>query len=62
MKLKVNKDSCIGCGACMSIADGVFEMDDQGLSTVKVDEVPEDYIEAAKEAVDSCPTGAIEEE
>ena len=62
MKVSVNQEACIGCGACMSIADGVFEMDDQGLSSVKVSEVPEDAVESVKEAVESCPTGAITEE
>ena len=62
MKVKVNQESCIGCGACMSIADAVFEMDDQGLSSVKVSEVPEDSVDSVKEAVESCPTGAISEE
>ena len=59
MKVKVN-DSCIGCGACMSIADDVFEMNDEGLSVVKADTVPEGSEEAAREAIESCPTGAIE--
>ena len=62
MKVKVNQDACIGCGACMSIADDVFEMDDQGLSSVKVAEVPEGSVDNAKEALESCPTGAIVEE
>ena len=62
MKVKVNQDACIGCGACMSIADDVFEMDDQGLSSVKVSEVPEGSVDQAKEALESSPTGAIEEE
>ena len=61
MKVKVNQDACIGCGACMSMADNVFEMDDQGLSKAKVDKVPEADVDAAKEALESCPTGAIEE-
>ena len=28
MKVKVNRDSCIGCGACAAICDDVFEIDD----------------------------------
>ena len=59
MKVKVN-DSCIGCGACMSIADDVFEMNDEGLSSVKVSEVPEGSVDSVEEAMESCPTGAIE--
>ena len=61
MKVMVNKDECIGCGACMGIAEDVFEMDDNGLSQVKVDTVPEDKVEDVKEAVSSCPTSAIQE-
>lgn len=61
MKVKVNESACIGCGACLSIADDVFEMNDEGLSVAKVDTVPEESVEAAKEAIESCPTGAIEE-
>lgn len=62
MKVKVNDDACIGCGACTAIAPEVFEMNDEGLSTTIVDEVSEDSIDNAKEAIESCPTGAIEEE
>lgn len=61
MKVTVNEGSCIGCGACMSIADDVFEMNDEGLSSVKVSEVPEESVDNVKEAIESCPTGAIEE-
>ncbi len=61
MKVKVNQEACIGCGACASIADGVFEINDEGLSQVK-GAVKAEQEEAAKEAIESCPTGAISEE
>ena len=61
MKIKVNESSCIGCGACAAICEDVFELNDSGLSEVKVDTVPEDKVDAAKEALESCPTAAIEE-
>ena len=58
MNVKVN-DSCIGCGACESICDAVFSVED-------VAKVNEDGIagneDAVKEAVDSCPVSAIEVE
>lgn len=38
MKVKVNKDACIGCGACAAICDTVFELDDEGLSVAKKEE------------------------
>lgn len=60
--VKVNKDACIGCGACVSICDSVFEFDDEGLSTVKVDEISDDLKDSVTEAIEACPTGAIEEE
>lgn len=62
MKVKVNEDACIGCGACCAICDEVFEMNDEGLSSVIVDEVNEELEDNVKEAIESCPTGAIEEE
>lgn len=60
MKVKVNRDSCIGCGACAAICDDVFEIDDEGLSTVKKEEVGDDKKQEVQDAADSCPTGAIE--
>lgn len=61
MKVIVNKDSCIGCGACAAICEDVFEIGDDGLSQVKVETVSEDKEDACREAVESCPTAAIEE-
>ncbi len=62
MKVKVNQDACIGCGACVAICDEVFEINDEGLSSVKVDTVSDNSKDSAIEAMESCPTGAIEEE
>lgn len=59
MRVKVNQDACIGCGACAAICDKVFELDDEGLSTVKEEEISKDLEEVVKDAIDSCPTGAI---
>ncbi len=60
MKLKVNQDACIGCGACFQFED-VFGPNEDGQSEVKVDVIPEDKVAEATEALESCPTGAIEE-
>ncbi len=62
MKVKVNSDACIGCGACAAIAPDIFEINDEGISEAKVSEVKEDDVDNAKEAIESCPTAAIEEE
>ena len=42
MKVKVDAGTCIGCGACQAICDKVFEINDDGISEVKVKEVSED--------------------
>lgn len=60
MTVKVNRDACIGCGACAAICDSVFEIDDEGISTVVDENVSEENQEEVQDAVDSCPTGAIE--
>ena len=60
MKLEVNKDLCIGCGACQATAPNVFEIDDDGLAKVKVDKVIEEDREDAIDALEGCPTSAIE--
>ncbi|WP_315116725.1 ferredoxin [uncultured Clostridium sp.] len=62
MKAHVDKDTCIGCGLCPSIAPDVFEMDDDGKAIVTVDQVPDGSEDAAKESADSCPTNAISTE
>ncbi len=59
MKVNVNQEACIGCGACVAIAEDLFEINENGLSQAKVAEVPEDKKDQANEAVESCPTGAI---
>ena len=62
MKVKVNKEACIGCGACAAICDKVFVIDDEGLSKVVNPEVKKEDEQAVKDALESCPTGAIVEE
>ena len=59
MKLKVNEDLCIGCGACQAVCPSVFEVDE--IAKVMVDEVPTDVEDDAIDAKEGCPTGAIEE-
>lgn len=61
MKVKVNQENCIGCGLCVSSAEDLFEFNDEGISVVKVDTVPEDKQDEAKEAIEGCPVSAIEE-
>lgn len=60
MKVILNRDACIGCGACASICEDVFGGDSEGISLLKKEEVSTDEeISLVQDAVDSCPTGAI---
>lgn len=62
MKLKVDKDLCIGCGACSAICPDVFEIDpNDGLAHEIVDEISEENIEDAVDAKEGCPVNAIDE-
>ena len=62
MKVVVNRDNCIGCGACESIEPSVFQLDDEGISTVIEGSLENADPENLEEAVNSCPTSAIEKE
>lgn len=59
MKVKVNREACIGCGACAAICEDVFEIDDEGLSVAKTEEVKKELEQEVRDAADSCPTAAI---
>ena len=56
-KLFVNKEACIGCGACIAIDPEHFDFDDDGLSNVISNENVES--DDTKNAISSCPTDAI---
>ncbi|MBR9680712.1 MAG: ferredoxin [Candidatus Altiarchaeota archaeon] len=59
MKVSVNKD-CIGCGACVAIAPGIFEMNQETMKSVviKQPKTAEDK-DLTKQAVEACPVDAI---
>ncbi|MDW5298962.1 MAG: ferredoxin [Sedimentibacter sp.] len=59
MKAIVDRDACISCGLCESICPGVFKLDDENISTVIVDPVPEEFEDCAVESKETCPTNAI---
>jgi len=59
MRVKVDEETCIGCGLCADTCPEVFEMNDD-TARVKVDEVPEDEAETCREAAENCPVEAIQ--
>lgn len=54
MKVKVDQNTCIGCGSCESICPKNFKMK-QGKSSV----VNEEPCKETQDAIDSCPVNAI---
>ncbi len=50
----VNKEACIGCGACVGVCPASYEMTADGKAVVKNDS---DCAEAGKNA---CPVNAIQ--
>jgi len=60
MKISINKETCIGCGACVATCSGIFELGDDNKAKVKVTEVPEKDQNCAKQGADACPVQAIE--
>ena len=57
MRIIVDRDECTGCGNCVDIAPDVFELDDEGISTVTNPEGAD--LETIREAADSCPLDCI---
>ena len=56
MNVTIN-DSCIACGACESVCDAVFSVEDKAVVNQSAIAENEDGI---KEAADCCPVNAIE--
>ena len=59
MKISADRDVCISAGNCVTVADAVFDQDDDGIVMVLVDEVPAAEEEHAREAVKLCPSQAL---
>ncbi len=58
MPITVDKNLCIGCGACASICPDVFKINEEGKSEV----ISQENIACAKNAAESCPVQAIKAE
>ena len=68
-KVTLKREECISCGACAAVAPELFEMDEDGKSTLKGSaessgifskNVNDSLAEKAKEAADSCPVKIID--
>lgn len=57
LKIKIDREVCIGASACIAAAGKTFVLDDEGKS--KVMNPSGDPEEAIRQAAAACPTAAI---
>ncbi len=55
-RVRVDRSRCLGTGGCEAVAPEVFEVGDDGVVRVLVDEADD---EAVRDAVHACPTMAL---
>lgn len=59
MKVRVDREACIGAGQCALVAGSIFDQDDEGL-VILLNETPgEDSQVMARKAATLCPAKAI---
>lgn len=68
MKVSINRDKCIQCGACEAACHTVFELDEESIASIvekyRTDdagkgEIDEDLRSCVRKAVESCPVPII---
>lgn len=59
MRVEVDLDKCTGHGICESIADDVFEVQDDGAVLIHENDRPESDRERMEQAVTQCPAAAL---
>jgi ferredoxin len=59
MRVDVDLDKCTGHGICESIADDVFEVQDDGIVLIHDNERPEGDRDRMQQAVTLCPAAAL---
>lgn len=66
MKIKLDREKCIGCGSCSAVCPKFFEMADDGRSHIiglekgVTEELEVKKIECAEAAAEICPVQCIE--
>ncbi len=61
MKVVVDPELCIACGACISLASEVYKWDDEGKAKAITEVVSPENEGVALEGLEGCPTEAIKQ-
>jgi ferredoxin len=61
MKVWVDDQRCRGHGVCVTLCPEVFNLTDDGYAESITSDVPAEFTDATKEAIDCCPEQAISE-
>ena len=59
MRVEVDLDKCTGHGICESIAEDVFEVQDDGTVRIDGSDRPESDRDRMQQAVTQCPAAAL---
>jgi ferredoxin len=59
MRVEVDLDKCTGHGICESIADDVFEVQDDGTVHIDENDRPDSDRARMQQAVTQCPAAAL---
>ena len=59
-KVKIDENTCIGCGTCVALCPEVFELGGEGKAKVKLQNSKTSKLQAEiDEAIEACPVKAI---
>jgi len=66
MKIKLERDKCIGCGSCQAVCPKYFALKEDGKSSVigaqsegETDVLETEKVECAEQAAQACPVQCI---
>lgn len=62
MKVCVDKELCTSSGVCIETCPEIFELNDQGATVAKTEQVPSELEQTCRETAENCPSGAIKVE
>jgi ferredoxin len=59
LRVEVDRDECEANAVCVGIAPEVFELDDDEVLHILVEQPPDELVGRVRDAVDSCPKRAL---